>query len=188
MPYRFETNQLLAASVDDVWDFWATIEGFAALQPPENQFSVTENTGANELSQGQEVGYRLRLAPMLWTSGRQRFVEVEPKTRFTDEQLEGTWKTFRHQHLLEEIEGGVEIRNVVDYSLPLEPLSRPLHRLMIVPSLARIARWERQVFADRFGELGDRSWSAHTARLCRQVVVGTHGSVVSVSSPTRKMR
>ncbi len=164
MPYRFETNQQLAAGVDDVWEFWATIEGFAALQPPENQFSVIDNTGGNDLAVGQEVGYRLRLAPMLWSGGRQRFVEVEPKSRFTDEQLEGTWKTFRHQHLLGEIDGGVEIKNVVDYSIPLEPLSRPLHRLMIATSLNKIAKWERQVFADRFGELGDGAWRAEIRR------------------------
>ena len=160
MPYRFETNQQLDASIADVWAFWATIEGFAALQPPENRFSVTDGGEVNELSVGMEVGYRLRLAPMLWTSGRQLFCEVEPTHKFTDVQLSGTWKTFRHQHLLREIDGGVEIQNVVDYSLPLEPLSRPLHRLMIVPSLMRIARWERNVFLDKFGELGDGAWRA----------------------------
>lgn len=166
MPYRLVTTQQLSTNIDDTWAFWATIEGFAALQPPENQFSVTENsTGENELSEGQEVGYRLRLAPMLWSGGRQRFVEVVPKSRFTDEQLTGTWKTFRHQHTLREIDRGVEIQNIVDYSLPLEPLSRPLHRLMIVPSLMRIARWERNVFAERFGELRPDAWGAVISRV-----------------------
>ena len=166
MPYRLETKQQLSANIDNVWAFWATIEGFAALQPPENQFSVTDNsTAANVLSEGQEVGYRLRLAPMLWSGGRQRFVEVEPMSRFTDEQLEGTWKTFRHQHTLREIDEGVEIQNIVDYSLPLEQLSRPLHGLMIIPSLMKIARWERHVFAEKFGELNPNAWSAFVDRV-----------------------
>ena len=168
MPYRLETKQQLTADIQAVWDFWATISAFAALQPPQNQFQVTDRSngtaGQDELTQGLEVGYRLRLAPLLWSGGRQLFSVVDAPTCFVDEQLEGTWKSFRHQHLLEEIAGGVEIRNIVDYELALEPFSRPLHALLVAPGLQRIVAWDRKVFAEKFGELNG---GAHAAVLTR---------------------
>ena len=166
MPYRLSTSQRLSGSIQDIWEFWATIDAFAALQPPENRFEVTDNPDAvNELTAGLEVGYKLRIAPILWSKGRQVFSEVDAPTRFVDEQVQGTWKSFRHQHLLREIDGGVEIQNIVDYELQLEPLMRPLHRLIIVPGMMKIARFDRQVFADRFGEIGDGDWRAEIARV-----------------------
>lgn len=65
---------------------------------------------------GSLIDYRLRLhkIPIRW---RTRISAWEPPYRFVDEQLKGPYRSWHHEHLFEEVEGGTHCRDIVDYSV-----------------------------------------------------------------------
>ena len=46
---------------------------------------------------------------------------------------------------------GVEVEDLVHYALPFDPLSRPLHPLLVAPRLRLIFEFRRRALEERFG-------------------------------------
>ena len=63
----------------------------------------------------------------------------------------GPYKLWHHEHEFRSIDGGTEICDLVHYALPLDPLSRPLHELLVRDRLIGIFQFRSAVLRDRFG-------------------------------------
>ena len=86
---------------------------------------------------GTLIDYRIRLrgVPMRW---RTLIEEWGPGTRFVDRQLTGPYRYWRHEHVFSAVASGTEIRDAVDYELPLGPLGNVLHRAFVRSELQHI--------------------------------------------------
>ena len=80
-------------------------------------------------------------------------VSIDASSSFVDEQRAGPYQLWHHRHEFEEVEGGVEARDIVHYALPFDPLSRPVHDLVVRRQLESIFGYRYQVLAERFGSL-----------------------------------
>ena len=105
------------------------------------------------MAAGTRIEYALRLhgVPVRWVT---RIEAWEPGRRFVDRQLSGPYARWVHEHAFEPVAGGTRVRDRVDYALPLDPLSRPLHRLVVRPDLKRIFAYRRGVMAGILGGIG----------------------------------
>ena len=77
------------------------------------------------LEVGSVVDYRLGWhgLPLPWSS---LITVLEPPHRLEYRQLRGPYRFFRHDHILEAEGAGTSMVDIVDWSVPLEPLSRGL--------------------------------------------------------------
>lgn len=86
---------------------------------------------------GTTILYVLRVhgIPMRWLTEIESW---DPPNQFVDVQAKGPYQLWRHRHEFSEVDGGTLIFDTVDYVLPLGPLGRVAHHLMVARDLEAI--------------------------------------------------
>jgi len=74
---------------------------------------------------------------------------VDEGRLFVDEQRFGPYRFWHHQHLFREIEGGVEMRDIVHYALA--PGGGAVRRFLVAPRLAEIFAFRRRALEEIYG-------------------------------------
>ncbi len=89
---------------------------------------------------GTAIDYQIRLygVPVHW---RTRIEIVEPPTKFVDVQEKGPYALWRHSHMFKSVGGGAtEMKDRVEYAMPLGPLGEIAYYLFVARSLEQIFR------------------------------------------------
>jgi len=73
--------------------------------------------------------------PMNWITEIKTVKELE---FFVDEQRKGPYKIWHHEHHFKEVDGGVEMTDIVSYELPLGILGRIMHPFVVQKKLEEI--------------------------------------------------
>ncbi len=148
--YQLHTKQKLPISVEEAWDF---------LSNPSNLEKITPDMGFEILSgadkpmfAGQIIQYTVSPFPGIKTKWVTEITHVKDKEFFVDEQRFGPYSLWHHKHFLKEIEGGVEMEDIVDYKLPFGFLGRIMHSLVIKHKLKRIFEYREKKLIALFGE------------------------------------
>ena len=127
----------------------------ASALPPERLFDLARSVDAHVESQkgsgeravagvtsgligaGQEVTWRARHfgIPLTMTS---RVTAFDFPRSFTDEQVKGPFRSFRHIHEFEATPGGCIMTDRVEFTAPFGTLGRVVERLVLRPYLQRL--------------------------------------------------
>lgn len=78
---------------------------------------------------------------------------VQPMSYFVDEQRYGPYKFWHHKHFFKEIDGGVEMEDIVHYKLPLGILGRITHPFIVKNKLKTIFDYREKKLKELFGEM-----------------------------------
>lgn len=150
--HRFERLQIIPASLEECWEFFAHPKNLAHITPPELGFEVRSNV-PEAIYPGLMIEYRVRPLfgiPLPWLT---EITHVSAPHSFVDEQRRGPYALWHHEHHFRQSEPGrVEMRDVVHYVLPFSPLSEPLHPILVAPQLERIFAHRRGVVEEVFGK------------------------------------
>ena len=118
----FERTLDLDVSAQTLFDWHAREGAFDRLTPAWENADV--ETPA-VLEDGAEAHIKVRIGPLAvgWTAEHK---EVEPGRGFVDEQRGGPFRSWRHEHRFESIDGNGRSRLIdhVDYTLPFGPLGQ----------------------------------------------------------------
>lgn len=98
------------------------------------------------IGEGQEVTWRARHfgIPLTMTS---RVTQVDFPHSFTDEQVRGPFRSFRHVHEFEATPGGCIMTDRVEFAAPFGLLGRAAGKLVLRPYLQRLIRDRRRFLA-----------------------------------------
>ena len=69
-----------------------------------------------------------------------------------DEQRFGPYALWHHKHFLKEIDGGVEMEDIIDYKIPFGFLGRLTHPILVKPKLEEIFSYRQKKLIELFGE------------------------------------
>lgn len=141
--YKIEREQFLPISLSEAWDFFSSPNNLAKITPAELGFVVHGNV-PERMYPGLFIQYTvspLLGIPMRWVT---EITHVREGEYFVDEQRVGPYAIWHHEHFFTEVEGGVLMRDVVHYKVPLGILGRLAHPLIVRPKLEQIFsyRWE----------------------------------------------
>lgn len=131
-----EREQWIPAPLGAVFEFFSDAGNLEAITPPWLRFRIlTPRPIAMRVD--ARIDYRLHLAgvPISW---RTRIARWDPPRGFVDEQEHGPYALWEHTHHFEACGGGVLMRDVVRYALPLGPLGSVAHALAVRAALAAI--------------------------------------------------
>ena len=136
----FESSQVVEAALPRVFLFFSDPVNLAVLTLPALDFRIL-TPGPIEMRRGCVLDYQLRVRgfPLRWKTLVERW---ELQTRFIDLQLRGPYLLWRHRHDFVPVDGGIEVRDRIEYALPLAPLS-DLALRTVAADLRRIFTYRR---------------------------------------------
>ena len=144
MLYTIASKQLVKRDLATVWAFISDPHNLAKLTPPYLGFEVLSTENNNRVYAGQIIEYYVK--PLLniklhWVT---EITQVEDQSYFVDEQRYGPYAFWHHKHFLQETAGGVEMRDLVHYKLPLGFLGRLAHAAFVEKQLKGIFDFRHQ--------------------------------------------
>ena len=144
--FEFRSSVLLPRPRGEVFPFFADARNLERLTPPWLRFAMLTPAPV-EMKQGALIDYRLRLrgVPVRW---RSEITAWEPPLRFVDEQRQGPYRLWIHEHRFEEAEGGTLAHDAVRYAVPGGWL---VDRLLVRRDLERIFEYRCAELRDLFG-------------------------------------
>ena len=150
--FRLDATQQLPIELDAAWAFFSNPQNLAEITPPELHL-VVENELPAKMHPGVLICYRVKPLlgiPVHWVT---EITHVEEGRLFVDEQRFGPYRFWHHQHHFLPIDGGVEMRDVIHYKLPLGPLSFLADSFVVGGQLRRIFSYREEALVQRFGRM-----------------------------------
>ena len=149
--YQLKTKQNIPISIDKAWSFFSNPENLKEITPKDMNFTII--SGANRsIYSGQIIQYKV--TPMLGISTKwvTEITHVKEKEYFVDEQRFGPYALWHHKHFIKEIEGGIEMEDIVDYKIPFGLLGQFAHWLFVKNKLNQIFKYREQILIKLFGK------------------------------------
>jgi len=116
--YSFKTVQLIPTDLKTAWDFFSNPNNLKNITPVNLGFKVISKYQGDTMYPGQVIEYKvspLLGIPLYWMT---EITHVEDKKYFVDEQRYGPYSLWHHQHHFKEVNGGVEMTDIVHYKIP----------------------------------------------------------------------
>ena len=147
--YTLKEEQVIPMSLDVAWDFFSNPNNLPKITPSWLNLKVTSDL-PDKMYQGMIITYKVYPVfgiPQNWVT---EITTVKEKNFFIDEQRFGPYKFWHHQHHFKEINDGVEMRDIVSYALPFDPLSRSLNKLLVDKKVKGIFKFRKEVIGKYF--------------------------------------
>ena len=149
-PYRLVREQLVKKPRHEVFTFFERPENLAAITPASVGFRIMTPSPIS-MAAGAVIDYTIKVFGLRvrWTS---LISDYNPPYKFIDVQLRGPYSFWHHTHYFEETAEGTMLRDEVSYILPLGPLGRLMHGLVVKRQLKKIFDYRARAIADHFGQ------------------------------------
>lgn len=149
--------QLIPAPLEKVWAFFVDPANLPRITPPSMQFVVLSPSRGDRIYPGELIEYKLRPLPWLRTRWLTEITQVEEGHYFVDEQRQGPYSLWHHQHHFRKIEGGVEMTDLVHYTVPFGPLGDLANAFFVRRRLEEVFVYRRQQVEAIFGPFPDHT-------------------------------
>ena len=149
--YNKSSKQNVPISLDEAWEFLSNPKNLKIITPDYMGF-VIESGADRPLFAGQIIQYIVTPVLGIKTKWVSEITHVVDKKYFVDEQRYGPYSMWHHKHFLKEIDGGVEIEDVIDYKIPLGFIGQLVHPFLVKPKLEEIFEYRRMKLIELFGE------------------------------------
>ena len=138
--YRLIRRQMLATDMQTAWRFFSNPANLGLITPPWLDFQITSKL-PETIYAGLIITYRIRPIAGIAVPWVSEITHVDAPRFFVDEQRQGPYRFWHHQHHLQKVAGGVEKIDEVHYRLPAGLLGIGLHRITIKNRLDTIFQY-----------------------------------------------
>lgn len=149
--YTLHKKQNLPISLEEAWNFLSNPKNLKIITPDYMSFDMISKTD-RPLYTGQILQYIVTPLLGIKTKWVSEITHIEDKKYFVDEQLYGPYSLWHHKHFIKEIDGGVEMEDIIDYKIPLGFLGQLVHPFLVKPKLEEIFNYRQQKLIELFGE------------------------------------
>lgn len=153
--YALHAFQALPISREKAWEFLSDPANLKVITPDHMGFKI--HSGADRsMYAGQVIQYKVSPFPGITTKWVTEITHVEEGSYFVDEQRFGPYSLWHHKHFIREIEGGVEMEDLIHYKLPLGWLGQMVHPILVKKQLQKIFAYRETKLKELFGSVSDR--------------------------------
>ena len=149
--YTLHKKQNIPISLDEAWKFLSNPENLSILTPKEMNMKII--SGADRpMYAGQVIQYSVTPVAGFKTKWVSEITQYEEGKYFVDLQLYGPYAFWHHKHFIHEIDGGVQMEDIIDYQVPFGILGRLVHPILVKPKLEQIFEYRKERLTELFGE------------------------------------
>ncbi len=150
--FKIHTKQKLPITIEEGWGFLSNPKNLSCITPNYMKFKITD-CDFKPVYQGQIIQYTVRPLlniPLKWVT---EITHVVNENYFVDEQRFGPYSLWHHKHFLKEIDGGIEMEDIIHYKIPLGFIGEFLNFLFIKNQLKEIFEYRKNKLIEIFGEI-----------------------------------
>ena len=150
--HSIKTVQKIPASLKEIWEFFSSPANLDTITPDDMAFKTITKFDSAKIYPGQIIEYKVSpilKIPLYWMT---EITEVEEGKFFIDEQRKGPYAIWHHEHYFKEIEGGVEMTDIVHYKNPLGFIGEIANSLFVKRQLTNIFKYRFQKVEEIFGK------------------------------------
>ncbi|WP_299890833.1 SRPBCC family protein [uncultured Lacinutrix sp.] len=149
--YRLHKKQKLPISKQEAWEFLSSPENLKTITPDYMGFNIL--SGADRpMFAGQIIQYIVTPVLGIKTKWVTEITHVKDGEYFVDEQRFGPYALWHHKHFIKEIDGGVEMEDIIDYKIPMGFLGQMVHPFLVKPKLEEIFNYRTKKLEELFGK------------------------------------
>jgi ligand-binding SRPBCC domain-containing protein len=149
--YDIKYMQKLPISLEQSWDFFSSPSNLKILTPEYLSFEITNQQDASKIYAGQIIAYLIRPIwnfPVKWVT---EITHAEKPHYFIDEQRFGPYKFWHHEHWFKSIPGGVEMTDIIYYTMPFGIIGKALHTLKVKRDIEAIFTYRQAKLEQMYG-------------------------------------
>ena len=148
--YRLHKKQKLPITVNEAWEFLSDPKNLKAITPDYMGFNIL--SGADRpMYAGQIIQYIVTPVLGIKTKWVTEITHVVDNHYFVDEQRFGPYALWHHKHFIKQIDGGVEMEDIIDYKIPLGIIGQCIHPFLVKPKLKEIFNYRKEKLEALFG-------------------------------------
>ena len=148
--HTLHKKQQLPISLDTAWEFLSNPRNLKTITPDYMSFNIVSEID-RPLYTGQIIQYIVTPLLGIKTKWVSEITHIEEKKYFVDEQMYGPYALWHHKHFIKEIDGGVEMEDIIDYKVPLGILGQIVHPFIVKPKLEEIFNYRQEKLEELFG-------------------------------------
>jgi ligand-binding SRPBCC domain-containing protein len=150
--YQLHSKQNLPISKQEAWEFLSDPKNLKVITPDYMGFHIL--SGADRpMFAGQIIEYIVTPVFGIKTKWVTEITHAKSGSYFVDEQRFGPYSLWHHKHFIKEIDGGVEMEDIIHYKVPLGILGRLVHPFLVRPKLNEIFNYRKAKLEELFGKL-----------------------------------
>ncbi|SRX55728.1 SRPBCC family protein [Aequorivita sp. CIP111184] len=150
--YTLHAKQNLPITMEEAWNFLSNPKNLKVITPDYMGFNI--QSGADRpMFAGQIIEYIVTPILGIKTKWVTEITHVVDKEYFVDEQRFGPYALWHHKHFIKEIDGGVEMEDLLHYKLPFGILGQLVHPFLVKPKLNEIFEYRKNKLVELFGAI-----------------------------------
>ena len=147
--YQFKRIQFVKTDLQTCWDFFSSPDNLAKITPKYLGFDVKTSV-PKQMYEGLIIAYTVKPVlgiPVEWVT---EITHIKDKAFFVDEQRKGPYTLWHHEHHFRELDGGVEMTDIVSYIIPFGMIGRIIHPFLVKPKLKEIFEYRFKAVDELF--------------------------------------
>ncbi len=149
--FTIKTKQTIPISIEEAWNFFSNPSNLPKITPSWLNLKVTSEL-PDKMYEGMIITYKVFPflgIPSNWVT---EITTVKENNFFIDEQRFGPYKFWHHQHHFNETSSGVEMTDIINYAIPLDPISRVLNNILVGKKVKEIFEFRKGVLENLFNK------------------------------------
>ncbi len=147
--YELHNKQVVNTDLKNAWEFLSNPKNLQLITPEHMGFEIV--LGADRpMFQGQIIQYKVCPFPGIKTNWVTEITHVKQEEFFVDEQRIGPYKMWHHKHFVKEVDGGVEMEDLIHYIVPMGILGQIVHPFIVRKKLIKIFEYRREKLKEIF--------------------------------------
>jgi ligand-binding SRPBCC domain-containing protein len=148
---QYYAEQKIPATMEEVWDFISSPHNLKKITPPHMGFKITSKSLSEKMYEGMIITYKVSPLPGFRTNWMTEITHIKEMQYFVDEQRMGPYKIWHHEHIIEPIEKGVLMKDLITYAPPFGFLGTIANYLLIRNQVDKIFEFRKKALIDIYG-------------------------------------
>lgn len=144
-PHELYFRQVLPISMDKAWKFFTDPNNLSKITPRDMNFRIRSLVAGGPIYTGMQIAYTVSPVLKVPVSWLTEITEVAEQRSFTDTQIRGPFKLWKHKHTFTASEIGVLMTDHIQYSITFPLLDAILNRLFVRKRLKAIFDYRYQI-------------------------------------------
>ncbi len=150
--YQLHATQTLPITQKTAWNFLSNPANLKAITPDSMGFNILSGDD-RAMFPGQIIAYKVSPFSGYSTKWVTEITHVKEGSYFVDEQRFGPYALWHHKHFIKEVNGGVQMEDIIDYKIPFGFLGQMMHPFVVKKQLLKIFRYREQKLSELFGSI-----------------------------------